>query len=93
MEITPAEFLYKELEILADKFPGIHIRCGYNAMIRFHVVELLPFEEFKNNDELANDWMSLYFKFVETFNHRNITFISADATLSIGNVLFEFNKP
>ena len=93
MEINPAEFLYNELEVIADKFPGVHIRCGYNAVIKFHVVELLPLEQFKNNIELANAWMSLYFKFVETFNHKDITFISADATLSLGKLLFEFNEP
>ena len=88
--MTSVEFLKSELQIIADKFPNIHIKYGYNNVIETHVIELLPLIEYTNNVELDRAWIPLSLQFMETFNE-DVTFISSDSSLSLNSVIFEFN--
>ncbi len=88
--MTSVDFLKSELQIIADKFPNVHIKYGYNNIIETHVIELLPLIEYTNNVELDRTWVPLSLQFMEIFNE-DVTFISSDSSLSIRNVIFEFN--
>ncbi len=89
--MTPAEFLKKELNILATKFPGVHIKYGFNNKIDMHIVELLPLIEYSNNKELDKSWFPVSINFMEIYKDEEIAFISSDSSLSLKDVIFEFN--
>lgn len=89
--MAAVDFLKKELNILAGKFPTVHIKYGYNEKIDTHIVELLPLIEYTTNKELDNAWVPLSITFMETFENEEIAFISSDSSLSLKNVIFEFN--
>lgn len=89
--MAAVDFLKKELNILAEKFPTVHIKYGYNEKIDTHIVELLPLIEYTSNKELDNAWVPLSINFMETFENEEIAFISSDSSLSLKNVIFEFN--
>lgn len=91
--MKPKEFLHTALEVISKQFPQVHIKYAYNNVINTYIVELLPVEEFQNNDALDDAWIPLSFKFRETFPNDEIAFISSDSTLSIECPLFEFNVP
>ena len=89
--MTPKEFLEIELKLVADKFHNINIKYGFDDMIDCHIVELTPIREFYNNKELDNEWIPLSLKFMELYKTEEIAFISSDSTLSLKEVIFEFN--
>lgn len=91
--MTPAEFLRKELGELAEKFPSVHIKYGYDKTIFTHIVEILPLSEFEGNDSLLEAWMPLSFEFRQNFREEDIAFVSSDSTLRVDSPLFEFNTP
>lgn len=91
MKENTFEFLYKELGAIAENFPQVHIKCGYDRVIETHIVELLPLSEYQNNTALDDAWIPLSIRFMETFAQDDISFISSGSTLNIDNVLFEFN--
>lgn len=88
--MTSVEFLKNKLQDIAEMFPYVHIRYGYNNLIETHVVELLPLIEYTNNPDLDRAWVPLSLQFIETFNE-DVTFISSDSSLSITDITFEFN--
>jgi hypothetical protein len=90
--MNSTEFLKNELQLIATKFPSVHIKYGYNSMIETHIVELLPLIEFTTNVELDNTWIPLSLKFMEIFKDEEVAFISSDSSLSLKNVIFEFNE-
>ena len=50
--MTPKDFLYNELKLIASKFLHVNIKYGYDLMIETHVIELTPESEYYNNQEL-----------------------------------------
>ncbi|HTB51895.1 MAG TPA: hypothetical protein VK718_03900 [Ferruginibacter sp.] len=90
--MTPIKFLKKELEIIAKKFPNVHIKYGFNSAIDTHIVELLPIEEYNDNKELDNAWIDVSMKFLEAFENEDIAFISSDSSLKISEVILEYNE-
>lgn len=87
------DFLKVELEKISKKFNAVHIKYGFNKAINTHVVELLPLEEYLNNDLLTECWMPLSFEFGTQFPDEEISFVSSDSTLSINCPILEFNIP
>lgn len=85
------DFLQKKLKIIADNFPNVNIRYGYNEVIKTHIVELLPLFEYHANEDLENAWIPLSISFLENYMDEEIAFISSDSTLSIKKILFQFN--
>lgn len=89
--IKSVEYLQKELKLIADNFPDVNIRYGYNQIIKTHIVELLPLVEYDTNETLENAWIPLSISFLKNYMDEEIAFISSDSTLSLKKVLFEFN--
>lgn len=89
--MTSVEFLKNELQNVADRFPTVHIKYGYNQIIEAHIVELLPLVEYNTNSELDKAWIPISLKFNETFRDEEVVFISSDSSLSLNTVIFEFN--
>lgn len=85
------EYLQKELKVIADKFPNVNIRYGYDKIINTHIVELLPLIEYHSNEDLDNAWIPLSISFLEKYMDEEIAFISSDSSLSPVSVIFEFN--
>ena len=85
------EYLQKELKIIANNFPNVNIRYGYNEMIRTHIIELLPLIEYNTNEDLDNAWIPLSISFLENYIDEELAFISSDSSLSLKNIIFEFN--
>lgn len=92
MIMNSVEYLQKELKIIADKFPRVNIRYGFNDTIKTHIVELLPLFEYNTNEDLDNAWIPLSISFLENYMDEEIAFISSDSSLSIKNILFQFNS-
>lgn len=92
--MTQKDFLYKELSRISRDFPRVQFRYAFNKIISTHVVELLPLDEYLNNEELLNAWIPLSFKFQLEYPDDEISFVSSDSTLSIKEPpIFEFNPP
>lgn len=91
--MNQTEFLYGQLEVIAKDFPQVRIKYAFNNVIRTHIVELLPEEEYKFNSQLDDAWIPLSFRFREHFPDAEISFVSSDSTLSIKQPEFEFNTP
>ncbi len=90
--MKPIEFLKKELKSIAEKFPNVHIKYGFNSLIETHIVELLPLIEYTENKELDKAWIPLSLQFMEEYADDNIAFISSDSPLSLKEITFEFNS-
>lgn len=90
--MNSVEFLKNELKTLAQKFPKVHIKYGFNSLIETHIVELLPLIEYTENIELDKAWIPLSIQFMEEYVDDNIAFISSDSPLSLKEVTFEFNS-
>lgn len=86
-----ADFLHKELKAIADRFPNVNIRYGYDDIIETHIVELLPLIEYNTNEELDKAWIPLSINFLEIYSNDEIAFVSSDSSLSLKNIIFEFN--
>lgn len=89
--MTPVEFLQIELKKVAEKFPNVNIRYGYDDIIDTHVVELLPLIEYNSNDELDKAWIPLSIEFLRKYMNEEIAFISSDSSLSLKDIIFEYN--
>lgn len=89
--MTSVEFLKKELQEIANSFPTVHIKYGYNVVIETHIVELLPLIEYQKNSALDKAWIPLSLKFMELYKEEEVAFISSDSSLSLKNTIFEFN--
>jgi hypothetical protein len=90
--MNPIEFLKNELKSIAEKFPNVHIKYGFNSFIETHIVELLPLIEYTGNKELDKAWIPLSLQFMQEYADDNIAFISSDSPLSLKEVTFEFNS-
>jgi hypothetical protein len=91
MIMEARDYLRKELKLIAEKFPNVNIRYGYDNIIDTHIIELLPLIEYNTNDELDKAWIPLSISFLDNYMDEEIAFVSSDSSLSIKNVLFEFN--
>src|SRR5688572_26160899 len=91
--MTSLEFIKKELQGLAEKFPNIHIKYGFDEIIETHIVEMSPPHEYYNNRCLDKAWIPVSLQFLELFLDEDITFISSDSSLKIEEVILEFNQP
>ena len=89
--MTSTDFLKRELEAIANKFTNVHIKYGYNDIIETHIVELLPLIEYNTNKALDDAWIPVSLKFMEMFKDEEVAFISSDSSLTLKNVIFEFN--
>ncbi len=87
------DYLYHELKGLAAEFPEVQFKYAFNPIIFTHIVELLPLCEYQTNDQLADAWIPLSFKFRENFPDDEIAFVSSDSKLSIKEAQFQFNSP
>ena len=89
--MNAAEYLKNELQTIAEQFPNVNIRYGYDNLIDTHIVELLPLIEYNTNEALDNAWIPLSIAFLEKYATEEIVFISSDSSLSLSTVIFEFN--
>jgi hypothetical protein len=89
--MNSVEYLQKELKVIADNFPNVNIRYGFDDVIKTHIVELLPLVEYDTNESLENAWIPLSISFLENYMDEEIAFISSGSTLSIKKILLEFN--
>lgn len=90
--MSSIEFLQNKLQFIADLFPNVHIKYGYNQIIETHIVELLPLKEYRYNQELDRVWIPISLEFNEKFSGEDIAFISSDSSLALADVLLEFNS-
>jgi hypothetical protein len=90
--MTPQEFLKTELTILAQSFPQIHLRYGFDGVIDTHIVQVDPIDEYYNNEAFDNAWIPISMAFDEQFEE-SISFISSDSTLKLEAAEMEWNQP
>lgn len=79
------EFLDKKLNNLAFKFDTIKIRYEYRESTNSHLIEVLPFGVFNNNDAYISEEVSIMDDFEENFPTENIVFISEDSLSEVRN--------
>lgn len=90
--MTVKEFLREKLLLLAEAFPHITIKYNYDELAESHIVELSPVQEYYNNPNLNDAWLTLVPIFWDQFPTEDITFISTDSTLRIEKPEFAFNQ-
>ncbi len=91
--MEPIDFIRINLSRLAINFPQIHIKYGFDEIIDTHVVELLPLNEYLNNQDLDKAWIPISIEFIKKFPNDTITFISSDSSLQVEKPIFELNIP
>lgn len=84
------DFLFNKLKVLSENFPEIHIKYGYDFLIETHIVELLPVSEYYTNKNLDDAWINIAQEFLDRYQNEEVAFISADSSLSLTEIIFEF---
>ena len=90
--MTTKQYLRDDLAVLADKFPSVTIKYGFDDTINTHVVELTPREEYYTNTHLDKAWIPVSLKFMQRFPNDYISFISDDSPLKVEQPVFTFNE-
>jgi hypothetical protein len=70
------EFLETKLKELYAKFSDVKIRYEYRANTNSHLVEIIPFSFFDENEDYMTLEANIEDEFEASFPHENIVFIS-----------------
>lgn len=87
--MTPKEFVIKNLEDLANRFPEIRVRYAYDSMALVHTVEICPSDFYRSNQDYIAWENTMFEKFVDSFPQENICFVSEDAIVGVENAEYE----
>ncbi len=91
--MTAVEYLKEKLCILANKFPQVTIKYGFDVVINTHIVELTPQDEYYYNTALDDSWIPISLDFMQHFPNDYISFVSNDSTLRVEEPQFSFKAP
>lgn len=78
-------FIYNELNAFIKRFSKTRIRYEYDQNALVHVVEVLPNEIYRLDDNYIQWENDFYNRFVAQFPCENICFVSDDALVGIEN--------
>lgn len=90
--ISPIEYIKDNLNQLANLFPSICFKYGYDEIIKSHIIEITPEEEFYNLEKLQDKWIEFSVEFMNKFPLEDIVFISSDSTLALDSYSFSCNS-
>jgi hypothetical protein len=92
--MTAKEYIYKNLQKLANLFTNLTFAYEFKEMSQTHVIEVKPEFEFSSNDEYIDAEIDLTSKFDELFYPESILFISENSLTTISKVekVFKFNQ-
>lgn len=82
------KFIIVEIEKLAEKFPEISFKYGFDRVATQHLIEIEPDTEFKN-ELYMNAEFDLIDAFICKFPEEDILFISNDKHIRIENVVYK----
>lgn len=84
-----SDYIIRKLKSFIEKFSNTKVRYENDEMSHIHMIEILPLEVYKKNNEYIK-WESDFFdEFINKFQSENICFISEDALVGIDKVSFE----
>jgi hypothetical protein len=92
--MTAKEYIYKNLQKLANLFNNLTFTYEYKEILQTHVVEVKPEFEFSLNDDYIDAEIDLTSEFDELFYPESILFISENSLTTITEVekVFKFNQ-
>lgn len=92
--MTAKEYIYKNLQKLANLFTNLTFTYEYKEISQTHVVEVKPEFEFSLNDDYIDAEIDLTSEFDELFYPESILFISKNSLTTITEVekVFKFNQ-
>jgi len=79
------EYIINELESFIKKFTNVRVRYEYDEGAKVHIVEVLPNDVYRLDEEYILWERQMFHRFVEVYNTENICFISDDALVGIEN--------
>lgn len=80
------EFFKERLGELSEKFPELKIRYEYRKNLSTHLIEVLPFDEFENNEIYIFEEMEIETQFGSLFDvKQEVLFISSNSLTEIKN--------
>jgi hypothetical protein len=79
------DFIFDELNAFIKRFTKTRIRYEYDQNALVHVVEVLPNEVYRLDENYINWENDFYNRFVVQFPCENICFVSDDALIGIEN--------
>ena len=92
--MTAKEYIYKNLQKIANLFTNLTFTYEYKEMSQTHVVEVKPEFEFRLNEEYIDAEIDLTAEFDELFYPESILFISEESLTEISKAekVFKFNQ-
>lgn len=92
--MTAKEYIYKNLQKIANLFTNLTFTYEYKEMTQTHVVEVKPEFEFSLNEEYIDAEIDLTAEFDELFYPESILFISEESLTEISKAekVFKFNQ-
>lgn len=89
--MKPIDFIEEALKELHIKFPNCHIKYEFDELINVHIVEVLPFS-FYENEEYMEYELDLFESFSELFPSEELMFVSEDSLNRVMNPSFEIHS-
>ncbi len=101
--MNPVEFLFEKLNEIHEDFFDISIRYEYDAEFDDHIVEILPYSAYRNNEVYASFELSLISQFSKLYPGQNLMFVSKGSLIEVEkpililpskiDQLFDWTKP
>lgn len=79
------DFLIRKLNELHNKFSNLSIKYQYDSHTENHIVEILPLNEFNDNDEYVRFESDLSYEFDTLFFPESIMFVSEESLTQVNN--------
>ena len=89
---NPVEYIKQELNIFCSRFLGMSVRYAYEYSSNFHIIEIEPYEEFKNKDEFCQWATEFWGRFECEFEDENILISEESCLNDMSNLIFENAK-
>lgn len=78
-------FLKEKLKKLSLSFPFISFKYEYNSYSNTHIIEVLPYKEYENNEKYLDEEAELTYEFDNAFFPESVMFVSENSLIRVNN--------
>lgn len=84
-EMDSKQYIINKLKELQSQFPDLTIKYKYDSYTQMHIVDIMPLDEFENNDEYKKFETDISYEFDNLYFPESVMFVSSESLTQVVN--------